>query len=133
AVLPFNENDDEVADTFTGGIATISASSTWQTIGSVSRAASAYNGGVFDVYCRIRDASALVNAPVTAIANASPGIEWTRFARDNGSVSATATFSTPAPAGSFLVALATSHTGQSLNTPAGFSVADEVVHGGGSP
>lgn len=128
-VLPFNTNDDSVPDTFTGGIATISATSTWQTIGSVSRAASVHDGGVFDVYCRLRDESVYVPAPSTISALATEAIGDVQFVQSNNSTGTTRTIDWPVAttAGNLLVLIVQGFGNVGTITASGWTSA--VAHG----
>lgn len=130
AVLPFNEDDDEVPDTFTGGIASISALQTWQTIGSVSRAATVYNGGVFDVYARLRDATAALGVPggVEATHVAGISLRQSNSGRVN-SATVEVTLDSPPIAGNVLVLLARGANAATITTPAGFTASATVVNG----
>lgn len=130
AVLPFNETDESVADTFTGGIESISASSTWQTIGSVSKAASAYNGGLFDAWGRVRDATAALGVPGGVEATAGESIEkvQSRGFGTSGS-SADVSWLSPTTAGNLLVLAVRISSNHTINTPAGWTAGPSVGSG----
>lgn len=126
-VFATDGNDD--TDTFGGYYASITSSSTWQTIGSVSRAANVYDAGVLDVWLRLRDATASLGAPGDVEANGVEGISLVQcpsiaVVASGTSISNTWTQSTTA--GNLLVAMVTIADSDTINTPSGWTLAASV-------
>lgn len=110
--------------------ARVIASSSWQTIANASKPSAPYTSGLFDVWTRVRDSTALLSPPSNFTATAGNGPSVRQSVNNDGTSStASATWPSTTLAGSTLIAAVTCDSSATPGTISGYTTGEAPVVG----
>jgi hypothetical protein len=112
--------------------ARVIGSSSWQTIAKVTKPSAKYTSGLFDVWARVRDATALQSAPtnLTASAENGPSVRQSNSAHGTSGTTASVSWNSTTQAGNTLVAIVLSAGGSAVthSTPTNYTAGDSITN-----